>query len=126
MAKMRMAGVVLACGVLLAAGGCLANDPLLSGMGKVASGRILSLDVPEVQALTLWAGEHTDTPSVALTDEQAQAVLRFLADNGIDDLARAQYLAQHPDEIIISDEVAQLVTRDQAEQFLAQLAQAGG
>jgi len=120
----RMAGFALACGALLAAGGCLGSDPLMSGLAKVAGGRILTLQAPEVQAITLWAEEKAGTEQVPLTDEQAEAVLQFLVDNKVNTIARAQYLADHPDEITVSDAVKNVIPAEDLELFLDQIGQA--
>jgi hypothetical protein len=126
MQKKRLAGLALACGVLLAAGGCLGTDPLFSGMAKIANGKILTLQVAEVQAIALWAEEQAGVEQVPLTDEEAQAVLQFLADNEVNTLARAQYLLDHPQEIRTTDRVAQVIAEDEEIRFLEQLDQAGG
>jgi hypothetical protein len=119
----RMAGFVLACGALLAAGGCLGADPLMSGLAKIAAGRILSLQVSEVQAVTLWAEEKAGVEQVPLTNGQAEAVLQFLEDNQVNTIARAQYLAEHTDEIVVSDAVKNVVTSEDLELFLSQIGQ---
>ncbi|HOO17897.1 MAG: hypothetical protein KBH81_06465 [Phycisphaerae bacterium] len=125
MLKTKIAGFVLAGGVLLSLGGCPGVDPLLTGLAKIASGNIQTLTVAEVQNVAIWAEQQAGVQQMPLTEEEAQAVLWFLEDNNINTIEDVSYLVHNPQEVIISEDVAQVVGKDRANQVLAFLGQSG-
>lgn len=108
---------VAALGLLL--GGCVSmpwsrtgnqgGGTLLTAIGKLLNDNLGALTPDEIQLLTDAAIHLSGADVPPLTDEQAAAVVQFLADNEITSVATLQEFVRRaeedPSSVVISDEV---------------------
>jgi len=121
-ARMLTTLCAVGCAGLLSLGGCPLPGARTCNQGcsnpaqavaKVTSGQIGGLNPDDIQVLADLAMQYTGAQFPPVTDEQAQAVVTFLADNGVQTIEDAQALIQRaeadPNSVVISDEVRQVV-----------------
>lgn len=119
---MRSARMVMAMGMmgLVLAGGCAlpfqdtrtsnqGGSNLLQATSKVATERLDTLNPDDVQLLADLATQASGAELPQVTDEQAAAVVEFIADNGVVTTGDLQSLFEQaeadPSSIVIGEEV---------------------
>jgi hypothetical protein len=109
MRVLRAAALVCAISLpLIAVAGCASIvPPDVSGLMKIATGRMNNLTGEEVLALASSSVVAAYAPNIQLTDAQADAIAEFLADNNIATLADLQALLQQahedPGSVVLPD-----------------------
>ena len=131
---LRLVSVGLCCLTLVLLTGCpfAASDArtsnqgggslLLTALPKVLNGQMTQLNPDELQLLSDFILEQAPTTTrdtvETLSDDVAEALSWFIDDNDINTLDDVTYLIEHPDQIVVSDDVEQFLNSDDAEQLL--------
>ncbi len=117
MSRMKLVSI-LGIATLALLTGCVAPDERTSNQGgssptqamaKLASDRIDTLNPDDIQVLADLATQQAGVDIPEVTDDQAAAVVDFLAENGIatteDLVALIHAVEEDPDSIVIPDEL---------------------
>lgn len=76
---------------------------------KVLNSNLAALTADEVQILVDRVDERKPNITIDLTDEQAQAIVDFLADNGLTSISAVAAVIQNPDGLVIPPSLEALV-----------------
>jgi hypothetical protein len=117
---------------LMLATGCMTGDnsrttnqgggTLISAGLKYGQNNLGALNPDEIQIVTDYLIAQNDLPIPPLTDEQAAAVVQFMADNNLS--TREDILAlqdANPDDIVISPSVRDVLASDEVQQIVQSL-----
>ena len=123
-AKKRTIVPTLCCATLILISGCMLSTPgsrtnnqgggsLITAAMKYNSNNLSALTADEVQIVTDELIAQYNLPIDPLTDEQAAAIIQFMADNNLNTIEDFQALREaDADDIIISDDVRDVLESD--------------